>query len=512
MRRNMKWIALPALLLALSTTGASFRAADPPVRVILWFDTEDYMLPASDDAARRVAEILTTRGIRGTFKVVGEKARVLERRSRTDVIDALRKHDIGYHSNFHSVHPTPAEYLAGTGWHDGIAEFIRREGPGADDVRRVFGVTRLSTYGQPGSSWAAQTIAALPRIGIADAAGVPTYVDEGSHVGLDEEPFWYTGALHVFHMRRNATRMELHEAGGLERGTAEFKAAYDRLRAQGGGIISIYYHPCEWVHQEFWDAVNFRRGANPPREAWKAPPQRPAAETDAAYARFEQYIDYQRALPGVSFITASDLSSLYHDRIRTEGATVPQIAGVARGVASSAALDRLQDASGRWLSPADQLALVTSFVAEAIRTGKRPTQTAARALLGPREPAPPSTAATLPWPAFRDALLDLDDELRAHGHVPSRVFVGVRPVAPADFTRAVATVALRLAEAHTDTAAFPDTVDVPSGTTLATERYVADDTPGLFGGWVIHTEGFRAPRIVELAKLQAWTLKPVDRR
>jgi hypothetical protein len=41
--------------------------------VILWFDTEDYLLPASDDAARRVAEILTARGIRGTFKVVGRR-------------------------------------------------------------------------------------------------------------------------------------------------------------------------------------------------------------------------------------------------------------------------------------------------------------------------------------------------------------------------------------------------------------------------------------------------------
>jgi hypothetical protein len=40
---------------------------------------------------------------------------------------------------------------------------------------------------------------------------------------------------------------------------------------------------------------------------------------------------------------------------------------------------------------------------------------------------------------------------------------------------------------------------------------VAPDTPGLFGGWIIHKEGFRAPRIVEQARLQAWTLKPAMR-
>ena len=56
----------------------------PKVYVILWFDTEDYILPASDDAALQVADFLTKQGIRGTFKVVGEKARTLEKRKRFD--------------------------------------------------------------------------------------------------------------------------------------------------------------------------------------------------------------------------------------------------------------------------------------------------------------------------------------------------------------------------------------------------------------------------------------------
>src|SRR6184192_3969900 len=74
-------------------------AAQPRIDVILWFDTEDYLLPADDDAAKRLADLLTHRGIRATFKLVGEKARVLERRGRRDVIAALKKHDIGYHAN-----------------------------------------------------------------------------------------------------------------------------------------------------------------------------------------------------------------------------------------------------------------------------------------------------------------------------------------------------------------------------------------------------------------------------
>jgi hypothetical protein len=37
---------------------------------------------------------------------------------------------------------------------------------------------------------------------------------------------------------------------------------------------------------------------------------------------------------------------------------------------------------------------------------------------------------------------------------------------------------------------------------------VARDTPKLFGDWVIHREGFSAPKVMDIARLQAWTLKP----
>src|SRR5437773_11337250 len=203
-----------SLLLALTSLHSIAAAEKANVNVILWFDREDYLLPADDDATKRLAEMLTQRGIRATFKLVGEKARVLEQRRRRDVIAALKKHDIGYHANFHSVHPAPSEYLADAGLLDGMAEFVRREGGGAADVRRILGVKTLSCYGQPGSSWGSQTITALKDIGVAPR-GVPCYVDEGTHVGLDEKPFWYAGALVVYHMGQNHTRMDLHDPAAV---------------------------------------------------------------------------------------------------------------------------------------------------------------------------------------------------------------------------------------------------------------------------------------------------------
>jgi hypothetical protein len=45
---------------------------------------------------------------------------------------------------------------------------------------------------------------------------------------------------------------------------------------------------------------------------------------------------------------------------------------------------------------------------------------------------------------------------------------------------------------------------------LAASDYVADDSPELWG-WIIFPHGFHAPKMMSLAKLQAWTLKPAHK-
>jgi hypothetical protein len=481
----------------------------PEVDVILWFDTEDYLLPADDDATLRLCQLLTERGIRATFKLVGEKARVLETRGRRDVIRALRKHDIGYHANFHSVHPTPTEYLANCGLLDGMAEFVRREGGGAADVRRILGVPTLACYGQPGSSWAPQAVAALRQIGVAPH-GVPCYVDEGTHVGLDHQPFWYAGTLMTYHMGHNYTRMDLHDPAAVQPAKETVSEIAQRLGKEGGGLISIFYHPCEWVHREFWDGVNFKRGANPPREEWKPPPQRSSQETEAAFKRFAEYIDYIRSLPGVRWVTAGDLPLLYPDLVRREGAPENDLAQLAERICSreAAGLD-IQTLGPRAYSVANQFELL-ALALDSLIAGQQvrfPLKTSA--VLGP-DAAPPSTTLTnLAWPAFRDAVRDIASFIRAEHRVPARVFIGAEQVAPADFLGAMAAAW----NSYRAQGKLPTEQGVPMAARLVIipEKYIAQDTPDLFGGWIIHKENFRAPKLMELARLQAWTLKPALR-
>src|SRR5437899_1679256 len=326
--------------------------------------------------------MLNQRKLHATFKIVGEKARTLERRGRKDVVNALKRHVIAFHSDFHSVHPAPSEYLAECGLLDGIAEFVRREGDGAADVRRIFGVKTLACYGQPGSSWAAQAVAGLKQIGVAPH-GMPCYVDEGTHVGLDEKPFWYTGALNVYHMGGNYTRMDLHDPAAEEPAKKKVSAIGERLRSKdGGGLISIFYHPCEWVHQQFWDGVNFARGANPPREEWKPPPQRPAEQTEAAFERFGQYIDHIRAIPGVRFITAADLPKLYPD-LSHDAVTEAELSELAQKILSSTNGLNFQIIGQKAFSVADQFELLCQAVAAPLEKKKLKFPLRATGLIGP---------------------------------------------------------------------------------------------------------------------------------
>jgi len=313
-------------------------------------------------------------------------------------------------------------------------------------------------------------------------------------------------------MEANYTRMELHDPAAVEPAKTKFTAIADRLRSEeGGGLISIFYHPCEWVHREFWDGVNFRRGANPPREEWKAPAQRPAEETDAAFRRFAEYIDHIRSTPGVHFVTASDLPGMYPDSVRGPGVTQGELEKIAARLARPgvSGADFLVIGNKAY-SAADQFELLTIAVSQLITEGgniKFPLT--AESLLGPEGPPPAHQTTLAPgWLAFRDATLDARDYLQKHRRIPARVFIGADTVPPADFLTGLAFTLHYYYEKH----ALPLGQNIPLANVEVTPtRYVAQDSAELFGGWVIHREGFRAPNILAVARLQAWTLKPAVR-
>jgi peptidoglycan/xylan/chitin deacetylase (PgdA/CDA1 family) len=156
MRPRPSFAVLPivALTMTLISTSAG-RPATPKTFLVVTFDTEDYISPEAeriDDIPKWLAEIMTEEGVTGTFFVIGEKARSLEKRGRRDVIAAMARHDIGSHTNFGSVHPTVTERLEETGWDDGVRLMFERESTGIRELERIFGVP-VKTLARHGGSY-----------------------------------------------------------------------------------------------------------------------------------------------------------------------------------------------------------------------------------------------------------------------------------------------------------------------------------------------------------------------
>jgi hypothetical protein len=492
----MRRVSLSLLVLVVTITlSATSVGGKEPARiyVVLWWDTEDYVLPASDDAALRLARWLTQQGIRATFKVVGEKARTLEKRQRTDVIAALKRHEIGYHSNYHSVQPTPAMYLSQLGWDEGVSEFERRERHGLDDVKRIFG-QHPSCYGQPGSSWGPQSFGALKRWKI------PVYLDAGNHIDLDGKPLYYCG-IAVFYRLTHTLRTNLGGPDDLKVAEERFINARRQLLQEGGGIVSIYYHPCEFVHREFWDGVNFARGANPPLDQLRLPPRKTEAESATAYETFESFINFIKRFPEVQFVTASELATIYRDTAHGRVFSHEEIQRIAGHVSQAVTFQVHADYS---LAASEILWLLASMMhdrleGKELKDGVRLVETP----LGPTAPPlPMRDRVVCSWSQFRRSLADLLDFMNQHGRVPSTVWLGSEPITPEAF---LVGVAREYQRRISDSSPIENIEFRPA--ILETGKYVAEDAPRLWG-WIIFPPGFRAPKMMELARWQAWTIKP----
>ncbi|HNY39757.1 MAG TPA: hypothetical protein PKJ41_05160 [Bryobacteraceae bacterium] len=440
-------------------------AAEPPIYHFLWFDTEDFIDEATDDDALRLAEGLAARGIPATFKLVGAKTRGFVDRKRGDVLKALSRHDIGYHTEWHSVPPHPAMYMDGLGLLEGAAEFERRETDGFRMTERLFGVAP-SCYGQPGGSWVPQANLTLRKW------GVKVYMDDGMHVGFDDQPFWYGGLLYIFNLGPNAVRTSINSEADLAKAIAQWDAAVKALKGKGGGVMQTYYHPTEFSTTEFWDAVNFRYGASPQRADWKRPAKRTAESRERAYKLFFAFIDHVAKTPGLKSLTARQAPAYFRPQVAE-----PPVES-ARKLASS--IDAHDGYS------AAELVLRLLRMPPAYVDG--PTTRLATAA-GP---------GAIAGGDFDDALHGARGFIAQNSRLPDAVWAGSRRISIEDFAATLAAD-----EGKGD-------VTLRRGV-LAIEKRITTQTVKAYS-WVIHPKGFAPEALLDLARLQTWTLKPARLR
>jgi hypothetical protein len=293
-------------------------------------------------------------------------------------------------------------------------------------------------------------------------------------VGVDEQPFWLGGMLHVFRMGRYLIRPALNDENLLPQTFEKFDRAAEALEARGGGVISTYFHPTEFVTSAFWD-LNFAKGANPERSQWRNPPRRTAEESERCYRILLRYVEHAKARASVRFVTARDLPMLYESAaVRVKDRTA-----IARHMAARQTFLTTEDGA---LSAADMLQVLLGLEPAAVE--------------GPVARGESTYhSGTIARPAFERAKADVAGTIRVNRRLPADVWIGPEKLSLADF-------AATLAADDGASAA----VAVRRGN-LEMEKYVSTDATGTFS-WPIHPEGFSAPQLLELARLQAWTLKP----
>lgn len=457
------------------------------VYALFWFDVEDCTVPQSDDAAKRLATILTENNVRGAFKVVGQKARLLEQRVRFRVIDALKKQDIGFHSNWHGRRPQIAEYLGPLDWDAGVAEFEKREGPGLEDVRRIFGVNP-TTYGQPGSNWGPHVFPVLRKWHI------PTYVSGFGYIGLDCQPFWLGGILctsHMYGKRLNGEtqrhlmglNFELGKPGEFEKHKETFTRSLDQL-SKSGGLISIANHPCTLVLEE-----------------WFSTYMKPRELTEAGYAHFEQFVKWAISHDNVKTISADGLCRIYPDRASGRLFARDELRKMAADFSGEINFQRLGDVA---VSAAEAFGMFAGCLADYLANGTPPSEVRCMALYNPtRRPADSARDVSVSWDVFRCALPSVMWHIGRHRSVPNEVRLGDRVVAPHDYLGALARIVVRLIDGESP----PDEVRIEP---VVCRFEDAVDEAAARGAWKssMMPAEFSAPSMIDLAKLEAWTLKP----
>ena len=458
--------------------------------VTICFDVEDYITPASegiDDIPKWLAETMTEVGVRGNFFVIGEKARSLEKRGRQDVIAAMAKHDIGSHTNYGSIHPTVTEILEKASWEEGIARMLENESAGIAELERIFG-KRVTPFARHGGSYGPQLVAALAKMG-------KGYVY--SPIRLQgHNATWFCNTLNFYgeygYFDDRYYRDDL------------FEARFDTLKAefsrdiQGVDVLNFFgCHPCKVRTIQFWD-FNYYKGANPDSSGWKTPELRPAESMKTARKNFRRLMEYLKSRDDIEIVTFSELMRRF--AFQKENLSQSELAALAGRI-----LNEKRIIIDDYFSAAEIFTALADALSSYAKDGAVPKQVTRSSPFGPLEMpiVEPETQSV-----SRDQLLTLASRAKKYidekGTLPAWLAV--------DGQRIGAGSLLALFSAAYVDAQKGNLND--SYAVLAFEAYPRQNEEEIVKSvqdckyWPVHREDLDMSHLIEMTKMQLWTLKP----
>jgi len=470
------------------------------MEIIFSFDTEDYVDPVSNDALLRLAEIHTEYEVPATFGIVGEKARFLRNLGREDVIEAVGRHEVGYHSDHHFILPDPTydpphvpAYTEEQPWDRAVARLLAEESRGIRDIAESFG-QRPSTFLRTFGDWGPQMMVAYAQLGVPVFAYGPVFYNQ------DIPPMWYCNQLHVANPRLmyedNLHRPDMSAQEKLEQHKANLLGHLE----QGTPRLGWVTHPTRFIADTWWEAPNWFDRLGPwPRQNWRIPERFSPARTEELLWIAQGLVEF---VSGLSDLTPRTFREFYEDFRPTRRWVSPEeAASLAARVGERPEMLRLGEET---FSPAELFGTFAHRLG-APEGGAAGERTPLRHLIGPtEEPVATDTAFCVGREDFRDACRLVELFIRDRDRVPAAIAVGRGEVGPGAFFVAMAQ-ALREPQAERITIPSADNLPVPQ----KPDDYdrMAQGRPLGFVQYWSNREDYDFPNTRRHAQLQYWTFK-----
>jgi hypothetical protein len=466
---------------------------------IVSFDVEDVYYPPHyriDDVPGWLAEIMTDCDVRGTFLVMGEKARSLRDRGRADVVEKMARHSIGSHQQG-NIHPFIPEILQDKGWDDGVEAMREFEHRVTEE--------HVATFGREPVSLSRHNLYFGPQhVALAGRRGIP-YMYNVPRIKEYDQPTWYAGALTFPHGGTKATiPTELDTVYSRDE---IFQARLNRIdetvrdRVEGGLEYVTFFagHPVR-VMTRGWQEFHLL-----PAGKTRTPQQlgwlygvKSREEEARAKANFRRFMEYLHSHPDIEVIGVEEAMQLFST----------QPSHIRRDVLTLYAEAFRQ--AGRPIfhctfSPAELVCGLAESLIHADEHGDLPSQVDRRDVLGPKSrPAIGVECDELAHAQMVELCRQLVAHVKEEGALPANLYASESRVGIGQF-------ALVLARGYEAEARYEQYGKLR---VFETPRY--PDAAFELDTWIRRAIGehwampldFSCDRMAEQARLQTWSMKP----
>ena len=280
-------------------------------RFLLTFDVEDFINEESTNALLIVLKLLEKHDLLGLFFITGYEAEKL--RNSPNILSLLDKHEIGYHSSAHSVHPTIFEYSDVENYEDAIAISIKRETShinpisgkiegegGIRALRSLFPSKKICSYRAPGFCCPPPHLEALASLGI----------EYDFSWNLSENPVSYKGI--TFYPKPAFQSCEATFLMGKNEVAVQTKLWFSVLTKT---TTILNFHPSVFANEDLWDSIYHAGNPTILVESTK----RDSEQKRMMFAKLDSLLKKIRYLEKLKIISACPLLSISKDGIDATG-------------------------------------------------------------------------------------------------------------------------------------------------------------------------------------------------